>query len=217
MPEYRCDLAVGHLDLGNLYKDTGRPKEAEAAYKEAIAILKILADKHPEVPEYQNHLAGSHNNVGSLYQNTGRVKEAEAAHKEALAIYQSLIEIYPNSSEYRERLATTYYNLACIHAKSLAKTNSHAGTDAAHPAAPANTLIVNAFDCLQKACDLGLFDDPKSLEHLKKDSDLDVLRNRPEYKELLNKIAARAKTKSPQSDSKASHKKEDDAKEAKPK
>ena len=55
------------------------------------------------------------------------------------------------------------------------------------------------------------------LARLKQDSDLDVLRNRPEYKELLNKIAARAKTKSPQSDSKASHKKGDDAKDAKSK
>ena len=36
---------------------TGRAKEAEVAYKEAIAIQKILAERHPEVPEYQAELA----------------------------------------------------------------------------------------------------------------------------------------------------------------
>ena len=58
MPEYQNDLAVSHNNLGILYQDTGRAKEAEAAYKEALAIRKILVEKHPEVPEYQNRTSG---------------------------------------------------------------------------------------------------------------------------------------------------------------
>ena len=64
MPEYQSQLARSHCNLGILYKNTGRPKEAEAAYKEALAIRKILAEKHPEVPEYQNCLADSHIHPG---------------------------------------------------------------------------------------------------------------------------------------------------------
>ena len=91
------DLAASYLNLGNLYQTTGRAKEAEVADKEAIAIWKHLAEKHPEVPGYRHYLATSHNNLGNLYEATGRAKEAEANHKEARAIWKHLAEKHPET------------------------------------------------------------------------------------------------------------------------
>ena len=50
-----------------------------------------------------------------------------------------------------------------------------------------------AFECLKKLCDYGYFDDPALFEYMKRDRDLDGLRDRTEYKKLLERIAARAK------------------------
>ena len=92
--------------------DTGRAKEAEAAYKEALAIGKALAEKHPEVPEYQDGLGGQLQQPGpSLLGHSGRDKEAEAAYKEALAIRTILAEKHPEVPEYQDSLAISSLNL----------------------------------------------------------------------------------------------------------
>jgi non-specific serine/threonine protein kinase/serine/threonine-protein kinase len=62
----------------------GRPKEAKAAYEEALAVRKYLADEFPNRPELRHDLARSHFNLGTLFQATNRVKEAEAAYSEGL-------------------------------------------------------------------------------------------------------------------------------------
>jgi len=52
-PEYQSSLAANYYNLGNLYQAAGRSKEAEAAYHEALAILRSLAEKHRELPKHQ--------------------------------------------------------------------------------------------------------------------------------------------------------------------
>jgi serine/threonine protein kinase len=191
--DYQDNLADIHGDMGILYRATGRTKEAEAAYEEALAVQKILVEKHPEVTEYQRRLASIYNNRGLLYEHTGRAKEAEAACQSALAIIKPLSERTPDISACLALLSSAYYNLACFRAITLAETNAHAGTAADQSATSADSLTGNAFEYLQQACDHGYFDNPKSLERMKGESDLDVLRDRPEYKKLLEKIAARPK------------------------
>jgi hypothetical protein len=58
--------------LGALLQTQGRPKEAEAAYREALRINLQHAD--------------AHNNLGTLLEAQGRPEEAEAAYREALLI-----------------------------------------------------------------------------------------------------------------------------------
>ena len=49
-----------------LYQDSGRSKEAGAAFREALAIRKNLVAKHPDAPEYQTKLATSYYNYYNL-------------------------------------------------------------------------------------------------------------------------------------------------------
>ncbi len=115
VPEYQDSLARSHNSLGTLYRDTGRAKEAEAAYREALAIRKPLAQRHPEVPDYQDNLAGSHNNLGNLYSDTGRLKEAEAACKKAIAIRRLLVEKHSEVPAYQDHLAASQYALGLFY------------------------------------------------------------------------------------------------------
>src|SRR5436309_12817693 len=58
-PEFRQAMAGGHDDLGNVLRDTGRLKDAEAAYGEALAVYKQLAADFPTVPDYSNDAAST--------------------------------------------------------------------------------------------------------------------------------------------------------------
>ncbi|KAE9566313.1 hypothetical protein CGMCC3_g17528 [Colletotrichum fructicola] len=64
--------------LGNLYKDQGRLKEAEAMYERALqGYEKAWGPEHTSTLDTVN-------NLGILYTNQGRLKEAEAMYKRAL-------------------------------------------------------------------------------------------------------------------------------------
>ena len=81
-----------------------------------------------------------------------------------------------------------------FHAKALSEDNDRARADGNRSAITAEKSIEKVFDYLQQACDHGYFDNPHSLEQIRRETDLDVLRDRPEYKELLEKISARSPT-----------------------
>ena len=51
---------------------TGKPAEAEAEFRTAVAILQKLADDNPAVTEFRSYLALSHNNLGTLLSETGK-------------------------------------------------------------------------------------------------------------------------------------------------
>jgi hypothetical protein len=56
----------------------GKPSEAEAKLRTALAIRQKLADDNPAVTEFRSQLALSHNNLGSVLARKGKPLEAEA-------------------------------------------------------------------------------------------------------------------------------------------
>src|SRR5262249_29713501 len=96
--------------------ETGRLKEAEAAYTDALAIQKQLSADFPTRPEFRQALALTHNNLGVLLRATGRLKEAESAYKGALSIQNQLAADFPSQPDLRNDLAGSFVNLAglCI-------------------------------------------------------------------------------------------------------
>jgi tetratricopeptide (TPR) repeat protein len=84
VPDYRHQLGIVYLKLGDLLKETRRLQEAEGAYRDAIAREKQLAAEFPNVPEYRQNVARSLYNLGNLLRNMGRRQEAETAYRDAL-------------------------------------------------------------------------------------------------------------------------------------
>jgi hypothetical protein len=89
-------------------------RDAEAAYADALALRKRLADDFPARPEFRQDLADGLGNLGVLLQITGRLKEAEAAHTDALTLRKQLAADFPDQSDLRNGLADSYTNLALL-------------------------------------------------------------------------------------------------------
>ena len=113
-PNSAADLADSHNNLGILLSETGRPAEAEAEYRTALAIQQKLADDNPAVTEFRSDLAGSHNNLGNLLSADGQAAEAEAEYRAALAIQQKLADDNPAVTDFRSRLANSHDNLGIL-------------------------------------------------------------------------------------------------------
>jgi predicted TPR repeat methyltransferase len=68
--------------LGNTFKELGRLDEAEASYRQAIALK----------PDY----AEAHNNLGNTLQELGRLDEAEASYRQAITLKPDYVEAHNN-------------------------------------------------------------------------------------------------------------------------
>jgi serine/threonine protein kinase/tetratricopeptide (TPR) repeat protein len=108
--DQRAIRALGHLHVAAVRAGLGEEKEAEASFREALALYGKLAADFPAEHEFRHELARSHNQLGSLLQETGRPKEAEKAFADALALRKQLAADVPGNVTYREELATTHYN-----------------------------------------------------------------------------------------------------------
>ena len=91
--------------LGNVLWQAGKPAEAEAEYRQALAIDQKLVDDHPGVPELRVRLAGSHEALGGLMSQTGKPGEAEAEYRRGLAVLRKIAENDPTNPRYRYFLA----------------------------------------------------------------------------------------------------------------
>jgi serine/threonine protein kinase/tetratricopeptide (TPR) repeat protein len=116
-PDGRRARAAGYFRVGLIRHKLGDVKEAEAAYRDAAAIRKQLADDFPDRPEYLSELSGAYTNLGSLLRDTGRTEQAGSAYLEALAIDKQLTAAFPERPEYRRDLMLTHYNLGILYQK----------------------------------------------------------------------------------------------------
>ena len=100
MPEGHPLIATSYNNLAVTLRDQGKPAEAEAMHRRALAIyLKALPEGHPDI-------ALSYNNLALTLRAQGKPAEADALHRRALAIrLKALGEAHPHT-------ATSYNNLA---------------------------------------------------------------------------------------------------------
>src|SRR5262249_10572085 len=113
-PEFRFELAMSHNTRGNLLSSTGRLREAEEDYVQALTIQKQLAADFPTRPEFRRELARSHLNRGIVLLTTGRLRDAGPEFDQALTIFKQLAADFPDQPDMRSQLASTYGNLATL-------------------------------------------------------------------------------------------------------
>jgi tetratricopeptide (TPR) repeat protein len=224
VPEYRRDLANGHLNLGNLLTDLGKRSEAESAFLEAVKIQTQLVEKFPAVADYHHELAGCLVNLARLVRSGKEPARARELLEQAAPHHRAALKANDRNPTYRAAFRTNRYHLAEV----FLDLGDHTAA-----AEAAGQFVQFAIDPAGDVYDAGCFlarciplaeGDPKlpSLErqervqayanravatlrqavqkgykdvaHMRKDSDLDSLRSHPDFQKLLNDMEAQAKT-----------------------
>ena len=114
---YSPFLSKCHFELGVLLAATGRPKEAEDNYLEALSLLREVSGTR-QSPEDPISLADGlleskiHYYLGDLFRTTDRIMRAENAYREAQASLDQLAKRYSNNPGYREVLAENLNDFA---------------------------------------------------------------------------------------------------------
>ena len=110
----RAIRSEGYFRVGLMRYRLGELQEAEAAFRDALALRKQLAADFPTRPDFRQELARTYGNLGLLLRDTGRLQEAEAAYREALKLQQQLAADFPTRPDFRQELARSHHNLGTL-------------------------------------------------------------------------------------------------------
>jgi tetratricopeptide (TPR) repeat protein len=120
LPDYRNDLAMTLHKLGELLEELGeshaeqqRLREAEALFRQALAITDRLEVEFPAVPAYRENLGLAANNLAALLEGSTGSERDNLWHR-ALSVQQRLVADFPDVPEYRWELAITRNNLGYL-------------------------------------------------------------------------------------------------------
>jgi serine/threonine-protein kinase len=172
--KFEGDLAQDHQVIGSILDQTGHPSEAMASYERARAILEPLAAQYPTVTLFQNRLAMSHSYVGSARRHDGRPAEAATEFRRAVAIMERLSSLQPDGFN--------LYNLACFRSL-LSGIAAEPGSGLT--SGDVSSLGEQAVLALRRAVDAGF----RNVGFMRRDTDLDALRGRPDFEMLLLDLA----------------------------
>jgi tetratricopeptide (TPR) repeat protein len=198
------------INLANAYADLGRHPAALALREETLRLSRAkLGPDHPDTLMSMNNLATSYAafrrlaEALALYEEARRLQRAKLGpdHPDTLRTMSNLANSYSECGRHAEALALreealklkkaklganhpatvgTIYDVACTHALMIAKA-----TDRGRQADL-------AMDWLRQAVAAGF----KNAAHIKKDPDLDPLRDREDFKKLIAELEAKAAAES---------------------
>src|SRR5262249_15865752 len=87
--------------LGLLLSADGKPKEAEAAHRDALALRRQLVNSFPTVSDFQNDLAATLGNLGAIHKRRGEFADGVALLEEALPHHEAALKASPQHPIYR--------------------------------------------------------------------------------------------------------------------
>ena len=214
-PEFRQNLARSHTNRGNLLRNVGHLSAAEQDYGQALSLFRQLAADFPNQPDLRNDVAGTCLDLALLHHRQGDWAGARRLLLEGRPHHLAALKASPRHPKFREFYADHLGALAKAHAGLLepadavrtAQTRRDLGWDApgdAYDAACFLSLCVPivakhdkledtqrrqaaqfygdaAMKLLREAVSKGYKDVP----HMKKDTDLDPLRPREDFLELV--------------------------------
>ncbi len=109
-PAYRDALARAHRELGDVFEQEERWREAEGEIREALTLWDALAREGPEIAEHQFQLAGCHFSLGRLYRSQSHDAPTKAEYRMALDAAERLARERPGVVAYQELLSSILGN-----------------------------------------------------------------------------------------------------------
>jgi serine/threonine protein kinase/predicted Zn-dependent protease len=109
-PRYRGELVRGHYSLGMLRAKSGRPREAEAALREAIVLYR-QAEGPLSASEFRLVLPNLYFDLARVQETLDRPHDAEDSYRQAGALHEKYTADFPAVPVYRNKLFGCYANL----------------------------------------------------------------------------------------------------------
>jgi tetratricopeptide (TPR) repeat protein len=111
-PDDRSQVAWMLVDLGPVLYQAGRPLEAEAEFREALATWQKMADDHPNYSECRDGMASGQSGLSDLLRRLGRTAEARDAAQRAVALREALVRENSDSPTAPRGLASSLHSRA---------------------------------------------------------------------------------------------------------
>jgi serine/threonine protein kinase len=117
-PLFESWLANARGQLGVLLRSTGRMREAETQFQQAIETQQRLVKLTGSHPSYRYHLAATQSELAPLLKSLRRDDEAAQANRAAIELLEPLAAEYPHRIRYRSMLAQCQSDLGYLLASS---------------------------------------------------------------------------------------------------
>jgi serine/threonine-protein kinase len=219
---YRSQLGMAHSALGLVQEGRSRFDEAMASHDRAIAALEPVLRDHPDDLGVRSNLGSAWHNRGKALLLSGRVEEAVASFHKAIAHQRRAFEASPQFVQYRRFLSNHYnaqaeafrrlgrpseaaesfdgarrlwaddpvelYNIACFLVNCIPQAGPGGGPPTAEQEAGSRRCADLAVAVLRDSVRAGWRDGA----HMAQDTDLDLIRDRPDFRRLEGTLLDRA-------------------------
>jgi eukaryotic-like serine/threonine-protein kinase len=215
VPMLSRQLANSFTSLGLFYLRFGQFDKAVQANERGIKILEQLVERYPAVPEYPSALGAALNNLAMVMSHRDSQAARELVEK-AIEYQQAAIKLNPQEKKFHEFLrnhqsvlagilvqlgqhahaaraamsladssvdpANDHYNAACYLARCVSLANLDATLPLEQRTALAEDYVLRALSQLKLSIAAGYMD----FDHMRQDNDLTALRDRDEFRKLLD-------------------------------
>jgi tetratricopeptide (TPR) repeat protein len=219
---YQYNLANQYHGAASLYLDTGQLAKAREPLVRAAALGEQLVRAHPDVLDYVVLLAESYSRLARFENTSGHPDAVLEWTTKGIQTVQRVIDIEPRHSQARrvfndlrigravalaqrgdlaqavegadevsreERLAPVdLYNVACVYSRCLEAVQSDASLASAPRSELERQYADRAMDTLRHAVAAGF----QSVPALESEADFKPLRNRDDFRQLLQALATKA-------------------------
>jgi serine/threonine-protein kinase len=168
------NLTVSYNKLGALLLRLGQKPEALEYYHKALAIRLRLAEADSKNAQAQRDLAFSYEKLGDVTLQLDQIKQSLDFYEKARAIYERLAEADPANVPAQRDLLAVCYGSACRYARLSTSGEKEAREQDAR----------RATELLRQAVAKGY----KDIQRLQSDKDLDSLREREDFKQLIGDL-----------------------------
>jgi tetratricopeptide (TPR) repeat protein len=198
MADYAIDVGSTQFNLGNLMLDGDRSEAALGWYGQAIATLEPVVAKQPRHPTAKQFLRNTHSGRARALTKLRRYADAfkdweraldlaDERSRNSLRLGQAMTLAHVKEhakataeadalADAKEASADTLYDAACVYSLSSSAVLGDAKQ--------AEQYAARAVALLRQAVAKGY----KNVEHMKNDTDLDALRQREDFKKLIQEL-----------------------------
>jgi WD40 repeat protein len=173
---YFAQGMVGNdVEIGRVQRAMGRNAEAAATFQGAVREAESSMERFPGNPTIMDRLIDAGFGLGRIRESMGQAGAALEAYQTALGRVEGQTNLQ----------AITLYNLACLDSLSSALARRVRGSRSQAHELSGTEYADRAMTWLRRSVAAG----NRDLDHMKQDTDLDPLRSRPDFQELMMDLA----------------------------